>query len=283
MNKHKFSRRKFLENTTSQMLNTILFLPAFAFPRSLFQISNIKEEDDFVVLRKLFDIQKPLKWIFTGDSITHGAKHTHGFRSYPEIFAERIRWEMKRTKDIIINTGISGNTTQNILNDFNWRIGQFNPNVVSLMIGTNDCGDNRNISLEVFEDNLNTLVTLIRGIEAIPIFQTPNTIIKEKTPERRRFFEYVSVMQKLAGEKQVILIDNYTYWQNEILSKGEIAISKKWLDDPIHPNGEGHSEIARLMFKKLSIFDPDAATCGAPYYEGEHYQIEFNPIPVNKK
>lgn len=270
MNKNKLSRRRFLKNTTSQVLNTALLLPAFAFPNTLFQISSIKERDDIIVLRKLFNSPKPLKWIFTGDSITHGAKHTHGFRSYPEIFAERIRWEMKRTRDIIINTGISGNTTQNILDDFDWRIGQFNPDVVTLMIGTNDCANTRNISLDVFEHNLDTLITLIRELKAIPVFQTPNVIIKEKALERSQIDGYVLVMQKLARKKEVVLIDNYTYWQNEIQCQGEKAIFKKWLNDPLHPNGEGHIEIARLMFKGLFIFDPEAPTCGGPYYEGVH-------------
>ncbi|MDD4756674.1 MAG: SGNH/GDSL hydrolase family protein, partial [Prolixibacteraceae bacterium] len=185
MNNYKFSRRRFLKNTTLQMLSTTLLLPPFVFSKSIFQIFKMKGGDDLVALKELLKDPKPLKWIFTGDSITHGAKHTHGFRSYPEIFAERIRWEMKRTSDIIINTGISGNTTQNILDDFNWRIGQFKPDVVSLMIGTNDCADTRNIGLDVFENNLNTLVTMIRESEAIPVFQTPNVIIKEKAPERR--------------------------------------------------------------------------------------------------
>lgn len=270
MNRNKLSRRRFLKNTASQVLNTALLLPVFAFPNTSIQIANLEEGDDMATLRKLFNSQKPLKWLFTGDSITHGAKHTHGFRSYPEIFAERIRWEMKRTRDVIINTGISGNTTQNILDDFYWRIGQFNPDVVSLMIGTNDCSNSRNISLDIFANNLDTLVTMIRGLEAIPVFHTPNIIIEKKALGRNRLSEYVSVILKKTKEKEVILIDNYTYWQNEIQHKGETTIFKRWLNDPLHPNGEGHSEIARLMFKGLSIFDPEAPTCGAPYYEGEH-------------
>ena len=32
--------------------------------------------------------KEPLTWIFTGDSITHGALHTWGWRSYVEHFAE---------------------------------------------------------------------------------------------------------------------------------------------------------------------------------------------------
>ena len=35
----------------------------------------------------------------------------------------------------------------------------------------------------------------------------------------------------------------------------------KWLNDELHPNGAGHAQMAHLLFKKLSIFDPNAFTC----------------------
>lgn len=74
--------------------------------------------NDKELIAKYLKEKDPLIWVFTGDSITQGAKHTQGYRSYPEIFSERIRWELGRGRDIIINTGISGNTTQTILDDF---------------------------------------------------------------------------------------------------------------------------------------------------------------------
>jgi lysophospholipase L1-like esterase len=176
---------------------------------------------------------------------------------------------MGRFRDIVINTGISGNTTQTILSDFDWRIRQFKPTVVSLMIGTNDCS-NKDMTIDVFEQNLESLLGMTRKLNAIPIFHTPNVIMKDKAPGRERLSEYVTVIQKMAESKEVLLVDNYTYWQNAIQSQGEATIFKEWLNDPIHPNGSGHSQIARLMFKTLSIFDLKSPTCGAPYYEGEH-------------
>ena len=213
--------------------------------------------------------QNPLIWVFTGDSITHGAKHTHGFRSYPEVFAERIRWELGRGRDVIINTGISGNTTQTILGDFDWRVKQFKPNIVSLMIGTNDCAKDR-VAIGDFEKNLFSLVKHFREIDAIPVLHTPNIIITEKDPSRSRLSEYVSVMREVATKERVILVDNYQYWQKSLQSESGAKVYRDWLNDPLHPDGEGHLEIARLMFRELSIFDPAASTCGAPYYEGEH-------------
>lgn len=271
---NKLSRRSFFEKSLCLSALPLAFssLSPFAAKGEVSKGSfsnSVPGVTDLDRITGFLKTKNPLIWLFTGDSITHGAKHTHGYRSYPEIFAERFRYELGRYRDIVINTGISGNTTQTILGDFDWRVRQFKPAVVSLMIGTNDCS-NKDITLEVFERNLDSLLTMIRELNAIPIFHTPNVIIKGKAPGREKLGEYVTVMQNFALRKEVILVDNYTYWQNAIQSQGETAIFKNWLNDPLHPNGAGHSEIARLMFKTLSIFDPKAPTCGGTYYEGDH-------------
>lgn len=52
---------------------------------------------------------------------------------------------------------MSGNTTQNLLEDFDWRLAQFRPQVVFLMIGMNDCSTTRIISSEKFRSNFQQL------------------------------------------------------------------------------------------------------------------------------
>jgi lysophospholipase L1-like esterase len=220
---------------------------------------------DPVAIKELLGRKTPNIWLFTGDSITHGAKHTHGARSYPEVFAERIRWELGRGRDMVVNTGISGHTTQLILDDFEWRVAQFKPSVVSLMIGTNDCAKPQ-LPPDVFRSNLEQLIDRIRDTGAIPVLHTPNIIITTAAPERKRLPEYIPVMREVASKKQVVLVDNYKHWE----SREQATVFKEWLNDPLHPNGEGHRQIAQLMFRELSIFDPKAPTCGAPYYEGVH-------------
>ena len=79
-------------------------------------------EMDLDYISKKLKSDFPATWVFTGDSITHGASHTNGFRSYPEHFAERVRYELERFQDIIINTGISGDTADKILESFDWRM-----------------------------------------------------------------------------------------------------------------------------------------------------------------
>lgn len=277
MNSNKQSRRKFIGmNFWLMGIPSIIssFIPLWGnaittLKKSVYDFESGNNVPDLARIKELLGQKNPVKWIFTGDSITAGVKHTQGYRSYPEIFAERIRWEMARPRDIVVNTAISGNTSQNILDDFNWRVGQFTPNVVSLMIGTNDCV-RKDMTTEIFEGKLNLLLDKIRETGAIPILHTPNPIITEYAPERGGLPGYVAVIQKTAEKKDIILVDNYAYWEGIIKSNSGVNVFKGWLNDPIHPSGEGHLEIARLLFKELSIFNSNDATCGGKYYEGKH-------------
>jgi len=258
------SRRTFIRNAfngvlLSGMANGIM--PGFLVGCQVSsKLADDHGENDLKRIQSLIaNKELPLKWIFTGDSITQGARHTKGYRAYPEIFAEHVRFEMNRPRDFIINTAISGHATTEILGDFNWRISQFTPDVVSLMIGTNDAALSRNITVAIFENNLRHLVSLIRKHLAIPILHTPNTINFEENSgkERKQLGLYVAAIRKVSMEESVILVDNWRHWE---LQKDKEA-AQNWMADALHPNGRGHLEIARLLFQALSICDNDSFTC----------------------
>ncbi len=137
------------------------------------------------------------------------------------------------------------------------------------MIGINDCSK-KEIPTDVFDKNLVRLQKQIRQSGAVPIFHTPNLIIKDKSAARAGIEDYVKVMRQVASDHQILLVDNYAYWQETLDQSNNVDVFKDWLNDPLHPNGIGHQEIARQLFKCLSIFDPNEPTCGGAYYEGEH-------------
>ena len=224
---------------------------------------------DLEKIKKILGSKDRFRWVFTGDSITMGAKHTHGYRSYVEIFRERLQWELGRSWDIVINTGMSGHTSRHILEDFVWRVEQFMPIVVSLMVGTNDCSK-PDMSPALFSENLKSLVSRIRLIGAVPVLQTPNPIIDTRAQERKTLPQYISAVRDVAQKEHTILVDNYAYWEKMATQKSQKKLYREWLNDPLHPNGKGHQEIAREMFRTLEIYDSGAATCGGAYYEGEH-------------
>lgn len=270
MSSEKYSRRKFI-GAACLLASSGLALSAIPIPAETKSYPLLAEgTTDLEKITALLKQKEPVIWLFTGDSITEGVKHTHGYRSFPEIFSERVRWELQRSRDIVINSAISGHTTVNILNDFDWRVTQFKPSVVFLMIGTNDCSTTKHLSVANFETNLNTLVNKIKATNAIPVLLTPNVILANKAPERASLPEYIPVIRKVAEKYKLVLIDNYAYWKNAIDNEPEKAVFKNWLNDPLHPNATGHQEIARLIFKSLNIFNPADATCGGSYYEGDH-------------
>lgn len=225
---------------------------------------------DKQAIADLLKTKTPITWLFTGNSITQGAKHTHGYRTYSEIFFERVRYEMGRPRDIIINTAVSGNATVDILKDFDWRVSHLKPQVVFLMIGTNDAADKRNISVEQYGKNLEKFVDQIRTLGAIPVFLSPTPILEEEALERKNLKQYVVKMEEITKKRSVIFVNQWHYWNTELKAKYKDQWSKQLLNDPLHPNGLGHKEMAINLFKELGIFDPKQPSGGGPYYEGVH-------------
>jgi len=214
--------------------------------------------EDLERIRSLLAGKDPLKWVFVGDSITQGAKHTFGARSYPEIFSERVRYEMRRVRDVIINTAISGHTSLNILNDYDWRVRQFHPHVVFVMVGTNDASVAKGITVADLGQNLTTLVRTVRAEGAVPVLQTPNIILMEKAVGRERLPEYVAEIVRVSAAEQTILVDHWAYWRAHAAK--DVLDVHKWMNDELHPNGRGHVQMAIQLFVALGMHDPHAFT-----------------------
>lgn len=207
-------------------------------------------------IRQLFKSTEPIKWLFYGDSITHGALHTFGERDYTELFAERVRFELGRTMDVVINTSISGNTTRNLLEGFEWRVAQFRPHVVLLMIGMNDCSALNTIRLEEFENNLHELAERIEAMEARLVLQTTCPILPGISPDREPHFEgYMNAIRQVASQRGLPLIDHTTFWREHPDQHFY------WMSNAFHPNTYGHRAFALLLYRAMGIHDPDSYSC----------------------
>lgn len=201
----------------------------------------------------LKDQSKPLTWVFTGDSITHGALHTFGWRTYTELFAERIRFELGRPRDIVINTGISGDRTGGLLKDFDWRVSRFQPHVASVMMGMNDCSAGP-AGREAFRKNLDEIVDRLSMLPGcVPLLHTMNAITALDTG-RQDLPAYVEIIRDVAARRHVPLIDHYTQWK-QVNFNG-------WLNDAtIHPNEYGHRVFANRIYTEFGIFDAKSPSC----------------------
>ncbi len=188
---------------------------------------------------------KPCKWLFCGDSITQGAKHTNAHRDYTQLFAEHVRTTLGRGEDAIINMGLSGNTTRDLVEKFDWRVRQFSPDAVFLMFGMNDC-DTRKVPLEEFKTNLLWLIREITANDGLPVLQTTNPIVPGQAPSREPAFpEYMAALKEAAEENAVPIIDHTSHW----LALQAFPVG--WMTDAIHPNAQGHAAIASYLLKQM--------------------------------
>ncbi|MFB7361694.1 GDSL-type esterase/lipase family protein [Streptomyces hydrogenans] len=202
----------------------------------------------------------PAVWLTTGDSITHGALWTDGWRSYPEHFQERVRWELGKPKnsDFVLDTGVSGSTTNDLVARFTDRVAAFRPRVVSIMLGTNDVATAAT-GPAVFRANLRTLVTEVRALPdaAVPLLQTPNPLDTRLWPARAALGDYARITREVATELDVVLIDHHAHW----LESHDGAVPPDLLGDGLHPNHRGHLVLAKKMIKDLRLHDPASRVC----------------------
>ena len=218
-------------------------------------------EDMERIKRHFSDKSQNWTWVFYGDSITQGAKHTEGWRDFSQIFAERVRFELRRRHDAVVNSGNSGQNSRDLLDDaqYEWQVRRFRPDVVFVMVGMNDSSGD--ITVEEFKHNLSHLVDRIRADKAIPVLQTSNTIQKVENQERhaaryRQLPIYMNQVRAVALEKDVILVDHFRYW-DEAAARPEILAA--WLGEAIHPGAKGHQEMAVFLLKTLDLHTRDSA------------------------
>lgn len=200
----------------------------------------------------------PLTWVFVGDSITQGVTHTHGWRGFVEHFAERLRGELGRTRDAVVNSGVAGATVSEVLPEFHWRLGRFAPDVVVAMFGTTDALAESAGGVREFHYDLVQLVERTRDLGATVILQTPPPIRSGEAEEPGVVSTYTQEVRAVAAELGVPLVDHALVWAR---AGAEGAPPSEWFDDAVHPNARGQHEIALALFDRLGILDPNSPVC----------------------
>ena len=196
-------------------------------------------------IKKLLQRTDPVRWLFYGDSITHGAKHTNGRRDFSEHFRERVVWELQRRNDLVLNSAFSGFKASDLLKDFDFRAKAFMPHAVFILIGNNDSTD---VELDTFREQLEELVGKFEAINCHCILQTPLPVLRDLDPKRLRTPEFAEKVRLVANKHGLPLIDHFESWKND---PAEFYLHA----DALHPNAEGHVKIAHDIFRALDIFD----------------------------
>ena len=199
----------------------------------------------------------PICWVFAGDSITHGALHTMGWRDYPELFGERVRWECRRMRDAVIKTGVSGWRVGELDGDLEWSVLRYRPDVVSIALGANDCAAGP-AGLAAFEAGLRQIMRRVRQSlpEAAFILHTPIRILPADTLRFPYLESYVEVIRRVAKDTDALLVDHFEDWRQAF----EDNTAPYRLSDAVHPNEIGHRVMVRLLLQRLGLWGEDGLT-----------------------
>ncbi len=194
----------------------------------------------------------PLTWLFMGDSITHAAAHTHGYDGIAQLFEKYLKEDLGRTDDFVVNTAVSGATTQRTIENIEQRMKKYLPDIVSVMLGTNDTIN------EDYKTNLKRIVAAIREVnpDAKIIFRSP-------TPAARGDYAAklvgengsVAYMKSVAEEDgRILFIDQYTEWQKEFTAYPYLFNAEYYLGDGfIHPGAAGQVYMFQQFIRECGL------------------------------
>ena len=207
--------------------------------------------------------------VFAGDSVTDmGSAQPvgeglvdHVGRSYVRIVENMLSAVYPEVNLRITNSGISGNTSRDLLERFDRDVVSLNPDWVSICIGINDVWRqfdtpamfDAQVMPDEYESNIEKMILAVKGkVKGIfilsPYYMEPN----ENDAMRARMDEYVEICRRLAEKHDCVFVDFQKLYADYCKVRHSTYIA--W--DRVHPNQVGATLMAREFLSHCG-FDYD--------------------------
>lgn len=258
-------------------------------------------------IKAIFTSERPAQWLFMGDSITHGIV-TQGYDNVPQMFAKYLD-EIGRTEDIVLNTGVSNATIATTLDQIDPRLQRYQPDVVMVMLGTNDVSYNGEntvtngstsrgaITVQQYKDRYKELVRKIHETNAdasivlrIPcemIVDGPHAGYEEKFAS---IYDVASEMKEEIDGLNIAVVNHKQEWndytanvRNDNLSKDWTNGNYGWLVDNVHPNGRGNLSMFQQIIKELGLYVNTSELANYQYAANEWTGNSSIGAPVSQR
>jgi lysophospholipase L1-like esterase len=154
---------------------------------------------------------------------------------------------------VVINQGISGETTRQLLDRINRDVLSFQPSMVIITIGGND--SMKGMTLAQYIENLRRICLIIRENDGLPVLQTYYCPVYDEGPEgfEALFSQFVQANRDLSKELGLPLIDQYKIL--EPFYKNNKEEYKKIMRDWIHVNYLGNFIMGLNASRALGLPD----------------------------
>ena len=247
-------RRLLIQGVNAAQVQPVEIPPRVYEPRFL----ESDESEGKLTVNHMLRGTHPMTWVFTGDGCTQGSRHTEGARGFVEHFSERVRWELRRFHDVVINTGIAGDRAASLVKTLEWRALRFRPDVVLILTGLNDSAAGEE-GIASFQRALRSIIGRIQEAGSIPVLQTPNLTTSDVRAARPHLPQYVAAIRDIASCDDLPLIDHWRHW--EAVNPEEHDL-RKWLDERgALPAMFGHREMMRLICHEFGVYDRTSPVC----------------------
>jgi lysophospholipase L1-like esterase len=191
-----------------------------------------------------------MKILIFGDSITEGF-----YDNEKGGWVDRLKNSMIKEKDdvSIYNLGISGDTTEDLLERFDTESKKREPDIIIFAIGINDSSyreskKENKVPLERFKKNIKELKQRAESFTNKIFFIGITNITEELTTPvpwnldasylNKNIGEYNKALKDFCNENNILFLELYN------------LLNKNDLEDGLHPNPQGHEKI----FKKVRDF-----------------------------
>lgn len=208
----------------------VCFLSFIIFHYATFNHHKVK------VVTKIKEVEKvPDNYLFLGDSITDFYDLD---KYYPDL--------------PVVNSGISGNTTDDILNNMKKRAYQYNPSKVFLLIGTNDLTRDKSNDeivegvekiIEGIKENRPKAEIYLESIYPVNYSLSPKMVNVRKNDDIK---EINKKIKKYCKDNKITYIDMY-----DLLKDDDDNFDSIYTNDGLHPNDEGYEVITKEIKKYI--------------------------------
>jgi acyl-CoA thioesterase I len=182
--------------------------------------------------------------VFLGDSITQSW-------DLADLGATRLE---------VLNRGISGQTTPQMLVRFRQDVVDLHPAVVHILAGTNDLAGNTGpTTLHVIENNISSMVDIAQvnhiAVVLASVLPTLDYPWRHDLQPAPRIAALNAWMRELARRRGLIYVDYFA----ALADRGG-GLKAAWSEDGVHPNTAGYAVMAPLALRAVT----QAALRGSP-------------------
>jgi lysophospholipase L1-like esterase len=189
------------------------------------------------------------------------------------MIQQEVKAGMLKDSVVVVNAGYNGNNTADLLSRVDKDVLQRSPDLVILMVGTNDMLNERNrLSLTAYKNNYQQLINTIKNKSALvlmtipPVYspyiiaRQPKTMYSVKGPQSL-VDSANKIIKQLAVKNKCLLID-----LNQILTACGGAGPEKdnlfqneansGINDGVHPTVNGYRVIGTAVYQFVSALKP---------------------------